>query len=332
MAADAGALANRVADKLLAGQISTPLRSEIVNLVSRYSAARAVESRGAGRLLRRHFARVRVAAVKERNPMPTDPQSRRDFLRVAGTSAAGFLLARPHDAIGQMLGGSAPFADYRALVCVFLFGGNDSFNMLVPRSPAEYNAYAASRQNLAIAADQLLPINPLVSDGAQYGVHPSMAGVKDLFDRGQAAFVANVGPLLAPTTKSQYQAKSVPLPPQLFSHNDQQDQWHGAARPQPHGNGMGGPHGRSHSFERREPAARDERLAGRQHVVSVRGRHGRVHDGRDGPAGVLGLRRDGFQISSSAARSSASSTRATTRCMRAVSPRCSGVPSRPPTV
>ena len=158
--------------------------------------------------------------------MPSKPQSRRDFLRVAGTSAAGFLLARPHDAIGQMVGGSAPFTDYRALVCVFLFGGNDSFNMLVPRSAAEYNAYAASRQNLAIALDQLLPINPLVSDGAQYGVHPSMAGLKDLFDRGQAAFVANVGPLLAPTTKSQYQAKSVPLPPQLFSHNDQQDQWH----------------------------------------------------------------------------------------------------------
>ena len=158
--------------------------------------------------------------------MPSTPQSRRDFLRVAGASAAGFLLARPHDAIGQMVGGSAPFADYRALVCVFLFGGNDSFNMLVPRSPAEYNAYAASRQNLAIALDQLLPINPLVSDGAQYGVHPSMVGLKDLFDRGQAAFVANVGPLLAPTTKSQYQAKSVPLPPQLFSHNDQQAQWH----------------------------------------------------------------------------------------------------------
>jgi uncharacterized protein (DUF1501 family) len=156
--------------------------------------------------------------------LSTSP-SRRDFLRVAGTSAASFLLARPHDAIGQMVGGPAPFADYRALVCVFLFGGNDSFNMLVPRSAAEHAAYAATRQNLAIASDQLLPIEPLVSDGAQYGVHPSMAGLKDLFDRGQAAFVANVGPLLAPTTKSQYQAKSVSLPPQLFSHNDQQAQW-----------------------------------------------------------------------------------------------------------
>jgi uncharacterized protein (DUF1501 family) len=145
---------------------------------------------------------------------------------MAGASAAGLLLARPHAAIGQMVGGSGPFTDYRALVCVFLFGGNDSFNMLVPRSTAEYDAYAAARQNLAVARDQLLPILPTISDGADYGVHPSMPGLQALFEQGQAAFVANVGPLIEPTTKAQYQAKSVLLPPQLFSHNDQQDQWH----------------------------------------------------------------------------------------------------------
>jgi len=152
---------------------------------------------------------------------------RRDFLRLAGTSAAGLLLARPHSAVGQMVGGSGPFNDYRALVCLFLFGGNDSFNMLVPRSAAEYNAYAASRQNLAIAQDQLVAIAPTISDGAEYGVHPSMPELRDLFEGGSAAFVANVGPLIEPTTKAQYQARSVSLPPQLFSHNDQQDQWHG---------------------------------------------------------------------------------------------------------
>jgi uncharacterized protein (DUF1501 family) len=126
-----------------------------------------------------------------------------------------------------MIGGPAPFADYRALVCVFLFGGNDSFNMLVPRSSAEYNAYAAARQNLAIAQDQLLAINPLDAGGAQYGVHPSMPGLQSLFEQEAAALVVNVGPLLEPTTKAQYQAKTVALPPQLFSHNDQQSQWHG---------------------------------------------------------------------------------------------------------
>jgi uncharacterized protein (DUF1501 family) len=98
--------------------------------------------------------------------------------------------------------------------------------MVVPRSDAEYNAYAQSRQNLAIAKDQLLPINALNGNGVLYGVHPSMQGVASLFDSARCAVMANVGPLIAPTTKAQYQQKSVPLPPQLFSHNDQQDQWH----------------------------------------------------------------------------------------------------------
>jgi uncharacterized protein (DUF1501 family) len=164
--------------------------------------------------------------MKPRARTSPKPATRREFLGLAGAGAAASLLARPHGAIGQMIGGSAPFADYRALVCVFLFGGNDSFNMLVPRSAAEYNAYAASRQNLAVPQADLLPIAPLVSDGAEYGLHPSMPQLQQLFELEQAAFVANVGPLIEPTTKAQYVAKAVALPPQLFSHNDQQDQWH----------------------------------------------------------------------------------------------------------
>jgi uncharacterized protein (DUF1501 family) len=124
-----------------------------------------------------------------------------------------------------MLADAATFNDYRALVCIFLFGGNDSFNMVVPRSSAEYNAYATSRQNLALAQGDLIPITPLSSDGAQYGFHPSMTGLAQLFEQGQCAVVANVGPLIAPTSKTQYLDKSVSLPPQLFSHSDQQDQW-----------------------------------------------------------------------------------------------------------
>jgi uncharacterized protein (DUF1501 family) len=111
------------------------------------------------------------------------------------------------------------------VVCVFLAGGNDSFNMLVPRSPAEHAAYMAARRNLAIPHPALLPITPLTQDGSQYGVHPAMAGLRDLFETERAAFVTNVGPLYAPTTKEQYLNKAVALPPQLFSHNDQQDQW-----------------------------------------------------------------------------------------------------------
>jgi len=98
--------------------------------------------------------------------------------------------------------------------------------MVVPRSDAEYAAYAASRQNLALAQDTLLPIEPLEPDGAAYGIHPSMPGVQSLFETGRCAVIANVGPLIEPVTFEQYQQGSVSLPPQLFSHNDQQDQWH----------------------------------------------------------------------------------------------------------
>lgn len=149
--------------------------------------------------------------------------TRRDFMRA---SAAAAFAASPGAVFAQGVGMPAPFTDYRALVCVFLFGGNDSYNMVVPRSNAEYNQYAASRQNLAIDQAALLPINPLTPDGSDYGLHPSMGGLQQLFESGSAAIVSNVGPLIERTTKQQFMAGSVALPPQLFSHNDQQDQWH----------------------------------------------------------------------------------------------------------
>lgn len=154
--------------------------------------------------------------------------NRREFItRSSATAAATAAFAHyPGAAFSQVVGTGAPFPDYKALVCVFLFGGNDSYNMVVPRSNAEYNVYAASRQNMAIAQQDLLAINPLAGGTVQYGLHPSMPGLRDLFDNGAAALINNTGPLVVPTTKSQYQAASVVLPPQLFSHNDQQDQWH----------------------------------------------------------------------------------------------------------
>jgi len=151
--------------------------------------------------------------------------NRRDFLMASSAAASTAFGSTPGLAYSQIVGGGAPFNDYRALVCVFLFGGNDSFNMLVPRSNAEYNVYAQSRQNLAIDQQDLLAINPLTSDGVQYGLHPSMSSLQSLFEQGSAAFITNVGPLVEPTSKDQYFNRSVALPPQLFSHNDQQDQW-----------------------------------------------------------------------------------------------------------
>jgi len=151
------------------------------------------------------------------------PFNRREFLKASG--AAATLAATPGLAYSQVVGGVGPFADYRALVCVFLFGGNDSFNMLVPRSSAEYDVYAGSRQNLAIPREDLLPITAATPDGSLYGLHPSMAGLQGLFGQGRAAFVTNVGPLIEPVTRETFFDGSATLPPQLFSHNDQQDQW-----------------------------------------------------------------------------------------------------------
>lgn len=152
--------------------------------------------------------------------------NRREFLAKSSAAAATAAFAHyPGAAFSQMIATGAPFADYKALVCVFLFGGNDSYNMVVPRSNPEYNVYAASRQNMAIAQQDLLPINPLSGETTQFGLHPSMPGIQGLFETGSAALINNAGPLIEPTTKNDYHARSVLLPPQLFSHNDQQDQW-----------------------------------------------------------------------------------------------------------
>lgn len=154
--------------------------------------------------------------------------SRREFLKKSSAAAAvtAGLGQFPGVAFSQGMGTTAPFPDYKALVCVFLHGGNDSYNMVVPRSTAEYNVYAQSRQNMALLQGDLLAINPTNSDGTDYGLHPAMVGIQGLFESGRAAFVNNIGPLVEPTTKTEYFNKSVSLPPQLFSHNDQQDQWY----------------------------------------------------------------------------------------------------------
>ncbi len=135
--------------------------------------------------------------------------------------------------------------EYRALVCLFMFGGNDSNNLLIPYEPAEHSRYAAARSNLALPRDTLLPISPSNTQGVRYALHPSMTGLAGLFNGTtavpvpKAAMVANTGPLLVPTTKAQWDARSVPLPDNLFSHSDQQSQWQSAIYERPT-NGWGG--------------------------------------------------------------------------------------------
>jgi len=114
--------------------------------------------------------------------------------------------------------------NYKALVCVLLAGGNDSYNMLIPKGNGEYSDYATIRSNLAIDQTSLLQINPLNPDGKTYGLHPNMGHIKTMFENQDLAFVANVGALVAPTTVSTYSANSN-LPLGLFSHADQVRHW-----------------------------------------------------------------------------------------------------------
>ena len=115
--------------------------------------------------------------------------------------------------------------DYKALVCIMLSGGNDSFNMVIPRGNTEYAEYAAARSNLAIPQADLLPISPTTTDGRTYGLHPNLTGLQQIFANGRAAFINNVGTMVEPVTKSMIESGGANLPLGLFSHIDQAMHW-----------------------------------------------------------------------------------------------------------
>ena len=134
----------------------------------------------------------------------------------------------------------APIAsDYKALVCLFLNGGNDANNLIIPLGSG-YSAYASARSNLALPQASVLPFTPRTTDGRSWGLHPSVSELHALFNSGKMALLANAGTLVYPTTKTQYNARSVPLPPQLFSHSDQQVQWQHSVPDKPTTTGWGG--------------------------------------------------------------------------------------------
>lgn len=172
---------------------------------------------------------MNIKCTPRRERAPAAALSRRQFLGQASCAAVSAIPIL-NTILNLKLAGSVAAAEpgpseYRALVCVFLNGGNDSFNMLAPRAGTAYAEYAAIRQDLALLQGDLLPINPVVDPGVELGVHPGMPEIQQLFEDGHAAFVANVGTLVEPITKAQYQNGSVPLPLGLFSHSDQIEQW-----------------------------------------------------------------------------------------------------------
>lgn len=147
---------------------------------------------------------------------------RRSFIRYASLAAAGQLAGlRPFGALNAL---AQTGTDYKALVCVFLYGGNDANNMVVPYDTTGYNNYAAIRAGLALPQSSLLPLTPLPN----FALHPSLPDVQSLFNAGNAALIANVGTLTQPVTRAQYLSGAA-VPSNLFSHPDQQEEWQNAA-------------------------------------------------------------------------------------------------------
>lgn len=173
-----------------------------------------------------------------------DNASRRAFLRRSG--ALSLAVGATPWALSLAAMGEAAAANatgYKALVCVFLYGGNDWANTVVPYDTASHALYTGFRSNIALARPALMPtvLNPVTAlpAGQQYALAPGLSALMPLFDAGKMAVLLNIGTLVAPTSKAQYTAKSVPLPPKLFSHNDQQSYWQ-AASPEGATSGWGG--------------------------------------------------------------------------------------------
>lgn len=155
-------------------------------------------------------------------------QSRRTFLKatsaLAVTGAAPFAMNLA--ALGSAAAQTSGNSDYKAIVCIFFQGGNDQSNTLIPFDTTNYNVYYNARKSIALSQSQMTQINPAnITDGRQFALHSSLAPLAALFQSGQVATLANVGPLIVPTTKAQYTGNQVPIPPKLFSHNDQQSTW-----------------------------------------------------------------------------------------------------------
>jgi len=144
-------------------------------------------------------------------------KQRRYFLKqLAGASMMTALSSL--NGMRSALAQSNEVNDYKSLVCVFLFGGNDQWNTLVPSQSGAYERYAQIRGELALPYDSLLLLN-------NEGLHPALEKTQQLYNDNKLAFVRNVGNLTAPISQNDYFAGNAPIPADLFSHNHQQELW-----------------------------------------------------------------------------------------------------------
>ena len=187
------------------------------------------------------------------DPVSRLDASRRLFLRHAGVLSAVAGAGAPL-ALNLLAAGSAAAqtaSDYKAVVCLFLFGGNDAYNMVLPTDATSWQAYSTTRNqapdSIALLAPGIapvgsaaagsparlggvLPIAPLNAQSRTFALHPLMASLQTLFNVDKRlAILPNIGPLVLPTTKAQYNLRAHPKPASLFSHNDQQNTWQALA-------------------------------------------------------------------------------------------------------
>ena len=161
--------------------------------------------------------------------------SRRQFLKLACMAAATDLF--PWSWTEAL---AASSEDYKALVCVFLFGGNDGNNMIVPYDLDSYAGYSSVRAALALPRNSLLPVSPPSQGGRSFGLHPALHNLLPLWQQRRMAVQCNVGTLVAPITVTDYKNNRLLRPDSLFSHADQQTQWQTAESTQVSRTGWGG--------------------------------------------------------------------------------------------
>lgn len=170
--------------------------------------------------------------------------TRREFIRRAACAAVGTVAMTSSIRDLRMMNAAmaqSNITDYKALVCVFLQGGNDSNNLVIPTVPSEYLAYMNGRLvNLAIPQSAVLSTGYTDPAGHSYGLHPACPELITLFGEGKLALLLNTGTLVYPMTKAQYFSGLLKKPPQLFSHADQQVQWQTSVPDQPPTTGWGG--------------------------------------------------------------------------------------------
>jgi uncharacterized protein (DUF1501 family) len=157
-------------------------------------------------------------------------KSRRNFIKNASIACMGLGFGNTIGAmsdlrkLGKILAPNPPFNDYKAMVYFFLHGGNDGFNMLMPKTGSAYDDYVNTRTNLALSNDEnnggMLPIG-----NGDFGIHPSLADMKNLYGNGELAFISNIGSMIEPMTKDEYLDDLKAKPLGLYSHSDQFKHW-----------------------------------------------------------------------------------------------------------